>query len=247
VRLQSLARLLTVALLTLAACARDDRLDTGPASGTPGGGTPTISQTAPPSAIPAARLDIRATRLVIPALHIDTPVQASYVAPDTSPPTPGCPAPPEGQETLTVPDQGVATPEAVIEGLDNKAWLFGHSRWLGQPGLFLTLQDLNPGDEVFLDGVERRTGAPVTRLRFVVEAFYLTDLDSGDRLVAARHASEIPSAPLVLLQTSAREDGANRPWILDRQRVTAKARNLIEGDVNDPCKYLLLFVVGRAG
>jgi hypothetical protein len=49
----------------------------------------------------------------------------------------------------------------------------------------------------------------------------------------------------VILQTSARESGANKAWILNRQTVMAKARNIVAGDVDDPCKYLLLFVLAR--
>jgi hypothetical protein len=245
----SLSRRSWPALLALtvlvAACASDRD---------PQGGTPraapaiaaSTTATAAPSPTPAVRLDIRATRLVIPALRIDSTVQLSQVVPDTSPPTPGCPAPPEGQETLSLPQQGIATPEVELEGMENKAWIFGHSRWLGQPGLFLSLQDLNRGDEVFIDGVERHTGASISHLRFVVDALYLTDLDSGTTLVEAKQPAEIPDRPTVLLQTSVREEGPNRPWILDRQTVTAKSRTLIEGDINDPCKYLLLFVVARA-
>ncbi|MDA0269538.1 MAG: hypothetical protein O2798_05295 [Chloroflexi bacterium] len=42
-----------------------------------------------------------------------------------------------------------------------------------------------------------------------------------------------------------REWGADRPWILDRARVMATATNVVEGDLEDPCKYLLLFVIAR--
>lgn len=200
----------------------------------------------PEPAAPPIPLDVRAMRLAIPSLGIDSPVQASYVIPDTSPAAPGCPTLPDGRETLTVPDEGIATPEASLEGLENRVWLFGHSRWLSQRGVFFSLQDLNVGDELFIDGVERRTGAEVTRQRFVVDALYLTDTDSGGKLVIAQTPSEIPATPVVFLQTSVREDGANRQWILDRQKLLAKSRNLIEGDTDDPCKYLLLFVRAQA-
>ncbi|MEE8421436.1 MAG: hypothetical protein V3S31_01520 [Dehalococcoidia bacterium] len=43
-----------------------------------------------------------------------------------------------------------------------------------------------------------------------------------------------------------RERGADRPWILDRSTLLAKAENLVQGDLDDPCKYLLLFVTAEA-
>ncbi len=138
------------------------------------------------------------------------------------------------------------TPVDAIEGLENKAWIFGHSRWLGQPGILFSLQDLNVGDELFVDGVDRTTGERLAGRRFVVDGLYLTDIESGGRLVTAGSAAEVPAKPVVVLQTSVREDGAGKQWILDQQTVMAKSRNLVEGDLNDPCKYLLLFVFAQA-
>jgi len=204
--------------------------------------TPTPISTPTPMPTPE-RLDIRASRLAIPSLGIEAPVQDSRIIPaSTYPPTPGCPAPPPDEETFTVPNQGIATPIEAIEGLENRAWIFGHSRWLGAPGLLYALEDINLGDEVFVEGTERTTGAPVPRTRFVVDGIYLTDIESGGTLVGG----DTPATPTVILQTSVREDGGGKPWILNQQKVTAKARNLVEGDVNDRCKYLLLFVFARA-
>ncbi len=217
------------------------------APSTPTRGTPSVT----PSSTPATATgtpppaDLRAQRLRIPALGIDAPVQASTIIPDTSTPRPGCPAPPPGQTTLTVPDQGVATPGEPIEGFENKTWIFGHSRWLGQPGVLFGLPNLNIGDEVFVDGLDRRTSTEVTRRRFVVGGLYLTDIDSGGKLVGGETPFETAGTPSVILQTSVREDGPG-PWILNQQQVLAKSRNLVEGDLNDPCKYLLLFVFARA-
>ncbi len=215
--------------------------------------TPTPKATSAPTPQPTPPLipqpgqaSIRASRLAIPALGIDAVVQASQVVLDTSPTTPGCPPTPPGQETFTVPEQGIATPVAAIEGLENKAWIFGHSRWLGAPGVFYRLQDINVGDEVFIDGVDRTTGERLAGRRFVVDGLYLADIESGGRLVTAGSAAETPAKPVVILQTSVREDGAGKQWILDRQTVIAKSRNLVEGDLNDPCKYLLLFVFAKA-
>lgn len=207
--------------------------------------TATASPTASPSPEPLLQ-ELRVTRLTIPALGIDSEVQLSQAIPDTSVVPAGCPAPPAGQETLTVPERGLATPEVAFEGLENKAWVYGHSRWQGEPGLLAALEDIAVGDELLVDGVDRQTGASVTRQRYVVEGLYLADRESGGELVTADGPAEIPSRTLVILQTSVRETGENRPWILDQEKVLAKASNLIQGDVDDPCKYLLLFVIARA-
>lgn len=211
--------------------------------------TATATATAKAAAVPApqpGRVDLRASRLAIPTLGIDAAIQGSQVVLDTSPTTPGCPPTPPGSTTFTVPEHGIATPVDGIEGLENKAWIFGHSRWMGQPGVFFSLQDINVGDELLVDGVDRTTGVRLTRQRFVVSGLYLTDIDAGGKLVTAASPAEIPARPVVILQTSVREDGAGRRWILDQQKVLAKSSNLIEGDMNDPCKYLLLFVFAQA-
>lgn len=216
---------------------------TSPPTASPATATATTTASPTPQAV---RVDLRASRLAIPSLGIDAQVQPSHVVPDTSPPTPGCPPTPPGGTTFTVPEQGIATPVEEVDGLENKAWIFGHSRWQGEPGVFFRLQDLNMGDELFVDGVDRRTGERITGRRFVVSGLYLTDIDGGGKLVTAGSAADVPTKPVVILQTSVREDGASKPWILDRQKVTAKSRNVIEGDMNDPCKYLLLFVFAQA-
>lgn len=230
---------------------------------------PTASATAPPAASPTPRVtasptpapaktpkptpggrpgiqDTRATHLTIPAVGIDSPVVRSRAIPDTSPVPAGCPAPPAGQETLTVPSQGIATPEQAFEGLEHKAWIYGHSRWQSAPGVFFVLKDLALGDELFIDGFDRQTGDKVSKQRFRVEGLYLTDKDSGGALVTAGSPAEIPSVPMVILQTSVRESGPNKQWIFDRATVLARATNLVEGNLDDPCKYLLLFVIARA-
>jgi len=207
---------------------------------------PATASPAPPASATPARPDLRATRLTIPALGIDVEVQGSRVVPVDAMPVPGCPTPPPGGTTFTVPDHGVTTPVDAVEGLENKVWLFGHSRWQGQPGVLFRLQDLKAGDDLFVEGIDRATGRPVARQRFTVSALYLADIDSGGALVTDVSASGIPARPVVILQTSAREDGAGKSWILDQQKVMAKSRNVVEGDLNDPCKYLLLFVFAQA-
>lgn len=214
---------------------------TSPATETPaspGTPRPTLAPTTP---VPLP--DTRATRLVIPALAIDAPVAGSQVVPATAPLPAGCPPRPEGTTTLTVPAEGIATPEEAFDGLEHKSWIFGHSRWQNQPGLFFALEDISIGDELFIDGFDRTTREAVTDQRFVVEGIYLTDTDSGAELVTAESRAEIPTRPLVILQTSARERGADRSWLLDREKVLAKAGNLVDGELDDPCRYLLLFVI----
>ncbi|MEI6136974.1 MAG: hypothetical protein WCQ48_06115 [Chloroflexota bacterium] len=207
--------------------------------------SPTSTAVASPTPRPVP-VDIRVTRLAIPSINIDSPVQGSQVVPSTSVPTPGCPARPVGEETFTVPNYGIVTPEGVVEGLAGKSWIFGHSRWQNQPGILYSLQDISVGDELFVDGVDRGTGQPVAHRRFVVDGIYLTDIDSGGEVVAKAGASTAAPKPVVILETSVREDGANKQWLLNQQKVLTRARNVIDGDVNDPCKYLLLFVVAQS-
>jgi hypothetical protein len=190
--------------------------------------------------------DIRVTRLQIPLLAIDAEVYPAQVIPDTRVATPGCPAFPPGGTTWSVPSRGIATPQDAHEGLENTAWIFGHSRWQGTPDLFFALQDLSVGDELTANGVNRQTGETVSGQRYRVEALYLSDTTSGGAIVYAGSPEEIPAVPTIVLQTSVRERGEGRPWILDRETLLAKADIVVDGDLDDPCKYLLLFVVARA-
>jgi hypothetical protein len=208
---------------------------------------PTATTEPSPTATPqVVRQDIRATRLSIPVLGIDSVVQESTTIPYTYIPPPGCPArDTEETQTVTVPNQGIATPADNLEGLENRAWIFGHSRWLGVEGLFYGLQNLSPGDELFVDGFDRSSGEEISGKRFLVHELYLADTDSGEVLINAESPEDIPPEPEVVLQTSVREDGAGKSWILDQQTLLANATNTVEGDLDDPCKYLLLFVTAR--
>jgi hypothetical protein len=198
---------------------------------------------APSPTVQTIRQDIRASRLSIPSLDMDTEVQGSQTIPYVYVPPPGCPdRGSEETQTVTVPNQGIATPEEELEGLENKAWIFGHSRWLGAPGLFLSLQDLDIGDEILIDGTDRTTGEALTGLRFEVDGLYLADTDSGEVFLNAESPADIPPEPVAILQTSVREDGAGKAWLLDQQTLLDKTVNTVEGDLDDPCKYLLLFV-----
>jgi hypothetical protein len=234
---------LALVAIGLVACGSDGRTGQPPAASTdtPSDLPATTEATPTPEAV---RLNIRPTRLTIPSLNIDTEVQVSRMIPVTSQgvPPPGCPQPAPSEQTLTVPDYGVATPLDSMEGLENRAWIFGHSRWLNQPGLFFGLPNINHGDEVIIDGVDRATGEAIEGKRFVVDAIYLTDTNSGQDVFF----SGVPAKPLVMLQTSVREDGAGKQWLFSQERLLAKATNVVKGDLNDPCKYLLLFVIATA-
>lgn len=197
--------------------------------------SPTPTATPPPT--------IRATRLRIPSLGIDAEVQRSEIVPNTGSVPVGCPAHPPGGTTLTVPEAGIATPVEAFPGLEGTAWIYGHSRWQGVPGLFAALQSINVGDELFLDGITYEGDAVIEDQRFVVDGIYLADTDSGGALVTPSDPEARPRSARVVLQTSVRERGEGRAWILDRATIEARAETLVEGDVDDPCKYLLLFVV----
>lgn len=234
-----------VAAASLAACAGGCGAATRPPAEAPERATPAGSATPTTMAPRPPTESIRAQHLRVPAIGIDAPVGSSTVVPDTSVPPPGCPAPPPGSTTFTVPERGIVTPEEPIPGIEDRVWIFGHSRWQNEAGVLFRLQDLNNGDEVIVDGTDRRTGEVIRNRRFVVDGIYLTDIDSGGGLVTTARPTDDPARAVVVLQTSARADGAGAAWILDRTRIMSKAQNLIEGDVNDPCKYLLLFVFAR--
>jgi hypothetical protein len=237
-------------LVTLSSACGGGASSSGSGAGAPDVATePPATATAPasPTPPPLVLRNIRPTRLQIPSLGIDARVQESHTIPDTSVAPPGCPQRPPGQETLTVPSSGIATPAEMIDGLENKAWIFGHSRFGGVAGTFLGLQDLNIGDELFIDGVVRETAELLTHKRFVVDSIYLADTDSGEKLINASSPADIPRDPIVILQTSVREDGQGKQWILNQQKVLGKAVNRVDGDYNSYCKYLLLFIFAKPG
>jgi len=195
-----------------------------------------------PTPVPIIRRDILASRLTIPSINIDSPVGLSQTIPYVDNPLPGCPKD-DSTTTLTVPNSGIVTPATNEEGLENKAWIFGHSRYANVPQLFFALQNINVGDELFVDGTDRQTKEKLTRQRFVVSKIYIADSDSGGDLIGANTPDQIPRMPQVILQTSIREDGGGKAWLLDRAKLEAKAQTIVKGDIEDRCKYLLLFVV----
>jgi hypothetical protein len=191
------------------------------------------------------RRDLQATQLRIPALGIDSVVQKARTIPYVDVPIPGCPSHPEDTETLEVPHSGITTPADNLDGLENKAWIFGHSRWLGASQTFFKLEDLNLGDELSIDAIDRVNGETLKDQRYRVSDIYLTDTHSGSDLITATSESDIPSEPIVILQTSVREDGPGKQWILSQSKLMSKAKVVVAGELSDPCKYLLLFVFAR--
>ncbi len=71
------------------------------------------------------------------------------------------------------------------------------------------------------------------------------DVDAASAFLRAQSPEQIPPRPILVLQTSARENGQGKEWILDRPTVLAKATNLVAGDLEDPCRYLSLWVVAE--
>jgi hypothetical protein len=144
-----------------------------------------------------------------------------------------------------VPPTGITTPAGNLEGIENKVWIFGHSRWLGVPQTFFKLQDINLGDELIIDAIDRATGETLAGQRYRVSDLYLTDTHSGNSLINAASESDIPHEPIVILQTSVREDGPGKQWILDQAKLMSKTKVVVDGELSDLCKYLLLFVFAR--
>lgn len=145
---------------------------------------------------------------------------------------------------LDVPEQGIATPNGSIGKTDvNNIWIYGHSRWMGVPQLLYSLKDINLGDLITIDGQiipQQKT----SRLNFTVDKILLEDRESAVKEIN----DEKPNLPRLIIQTSVRENGTDsngnaKPWIFNRNAIEKKAQPKIEGDVNDPKKYLLLFVI----
>ena len=197
-----------------------------------------------PTDIPSERRDIEATHLEISTLNIDLPVQLVPVGHYSG--QVGCPPHYVDGPSLAAPDYGIATPNQPIEGVENKVWIFGHSRWQGVETDFHRLEDLNLGDQVIIDGTDRQTGQQYSNLVFTMTHLYLADQDAGSDLIKAPSEEAVPIRPEVVINTSARENGVGKAWILDQSKVLSKAENLVQGDLADPCRYLELWIVAEA-
>ncbi len=206
-----------------------------PAAPTP---TPTAAPTPPaqPDARAAAatppelRLNLLAHTLEIPALQLRTVVRPAESTRNAL-----------GRPEIVVPDHGLVTANAMLgRNAINNIWILGHSRWMGVPQLLFRLPELRVGDDILVAGQERTTNTDVPLLTFRTQRLVLTDIDSAPKeLYGAR-----PRIPRVVLQTSARQAG-DAAWILDRRAIEAKAERRLDGDIDDPRKYLLLLVIGE--
>lgn len=141
-----------------------------------------------------------------------------------------------------VPNHGVVTPGPRILSMENKVWIMGHSSWQGVPQDMFSLQNINIGDEVILDVQDRESREPYNNVRFTIQDLVVTDISGGGKLL--NNGEEAPIFPYLMMQTSVRENGEGKKWILDRDLLMSKARIFIEGSIDDPSKYLLLFANG---
>jgi hypothetical protein len=141
-------------------------------------------------------------------------------------------------------DGSIATNENTHPNLDNVLWLFAHSRVKGERKPFYALQYINIDDEIVIDAEDRNTKEAYINLTFKVDKMYLADRESAERLLNHVPPHETPRQPILLLQTSVRQEWDTN-WILDPQNLQPKAENLVGGDINDLSKYLFLFVTSR--
>lgn len=147
---------------------------------------------------------------------------------------------------LDVPEQGIATPNGSIGKTDtNNIWIYGHSRWMGIPQLLYSLKDINLGDLITIDG-QMIPQQKTSKLNFTVDKILLEDRESAIKEIN----DEKPNLPRLIIQTSVRENGTDstgnaKPWIFNRNAIEKKAQSKIEGEINDPSKYLFLFVIAQ--
>lgn len=184
------------------------------------------------------REDIKPRSLNIPAINLPvSPVQDSIFI--------------NGESDLRDDSKGVFTPKDNLLGLENKSWIFGHSSHQYVPGkhtpdLLYDLADLNIGDEIYIDGVDRENKFDLGRLRYVVSRIVLID-KSGALHVLGNPNGKIPNVPRLLIQTSVRQDKPGADWLppIPKEVLEKKAEVIVEGDIDDPAKYLLLFVMAN--
>lgn len=137
------------------------------------------------------------------------------------------------------PPEGIATANNVLgRGNNNTIWIYGHSRLNGIPQTFYGLQDLKPGEKIVIDGDDITRDRILEGLEFEVEDRVLGDMTSGEKLIFSGGTRY----PRVVLQTSVRESG-DKPWIFNRVKIENSTVSIIEDSVDNPSKYLLLFIV----
>lgn len=148
-----------------------------------------------------------------------------------------------GKFTIKVPDLGLATPADDVLP-NNISWIFAHSYFITKgerrPGTLNPLPGIKRGDVLMIDANNRETGKLESGLNYEVDKLLLTDKDGGEILLHRTFSS----APLLYVQTSIREEGEGKEWLYDRKMIEDQAEVQIEGDIDDPGKYLLLFARG---
>jgi len=141
---------------------------------------------------------------------------------------------------VSVPDVGIATPPPKIDNLPRVTWVYAHSFINGEKGTFVNLNHLSVGDQIFINGHDEEGRADVYNYTYEVGGFFLADKESGGKLASEFNKSE--EGEILLLQTSVRENGSKK-WLIPKNEILGKAINVVEGDLEDPSRYLLLFVI----
>jgi hypothetical protein len=189
----------------------------------------TITQVESQSTKPELKLTCFAKRLVIPKIGIDQEVQLTTFN--------------ESRNTWETPDIGIATPllDSRSQYKPGDFWIFGHSRYRGKAQTFFHLDELDIGDEIQIDVIPQITCPE--QLKFKVKKIILSD------------ELFYPDGKTILLQTSAkpsenRKEGWSNHWILNKEKILAKAEVIIRGKSNnpnldDPTDYFNLYVVGE--
>ncbi len=146
-----------------------------------------------------------------------------------------------------VPNSGIATPNGErLLSRSNKIIVFGHSAWKNKPEVLGDLENINFDEIVSIKATIPSRQVSYDRLDFTVERKILADIESGE--IFLRNFT--PEFPTIIIQTTVRENGlteTERPkkWILDKARLKEDSESIIEGDENDPKKYLIVFVIGK--
>lgn len=149
----------------------------------------------------------------------------------------------DGRYDVSVPNYGIATPPEGVDNLPNVSWIYGHSFYKGR-GIFASLDKLEPGDQIYLNGKIEDSGEKVNDVRFIVDHLYLADKESGG--VLAVNLNNNTDRPVLLIQTSVRENNSTK-WLFNRNEIMSRTINTVVGDLDDPKKYLLLFVGATIG
>lgn len=146
-----------------------------------------------------------------------------------------------------VPNSGIASPngERLLRG-SNKIIVLGHSAWKNKPEVLGDLEDINYDELVSIKATIPSRQVSYDRLDFKVYRKILADIESGETFLR----NFTPEFPTIIIQTTVRENGLTetgkpKKWILDKDKLKGDSESIIEGDENDPNKYLIVFVIGK--